>query len=500
MANEAFADGFVQVCIDPSLNSLDGKCRVLVEGQYFNGGANVVADTLLHVTSPRDLDTQFGAGSQLAESLKKMFCTCPEGTDIYVLPRLDAAGSIAAEYTLTLTGPATTSGRYELYLGEGEYSVDVRVTEADTATTIAAAIVAAIPLNFPYTATAIAGVITFVAKSKGKSGNFLTIIPNWRNLQNYAPAGIASVIANTVVGSGDPLPLNYAKLLGTCCYTCIAILSGSDVVQDAWQRTIAGFWSCDTPQCFGQGYTYNAGNLTQVIASGTNAAELNRLAHCPDSDTFPWLKVAAYTALTCCTACDNPEKSIQGQTDGVLTCLRIPAGCSTCYTYDEQVQLKAAGFVVSGPLEGGFGTYTSPYIFNDVTNSLYDSLGKPNLTFRDTNSRRLAAKTAVAIAEQLQTYAGQALFTVNTTIKQGTAGTNPRLMLAGMRAWALSQVGVLFSEFEDINRDLTLRPDFETAPKCQGIPGKMNMFMRYRPPVRLGSISVKLQPKYLTNC
>lgn len=500
MANSAFSDGFVQLCIDPSLNALDGKCRVLVEGQYFDGGDGVDADTLIHVTSTRDLDSQFGAGSVLAESLKKMFCQCPENADIYAIPRADALLGVAAQYTLTVTGPATSDGRVEIYLVDGDYSVDIKVNDGDTATTIAAAIVAALPLNLPYTASALAGVITLTAKNKGTVGNYLVPIYNWRNRSNYAPKGVAIAVLQTVVGSIDPAPLNYANILGTCCYTCIAILFGHSAAQDAWQTYLESLWACDTPQCFGHGYTYNSGALNSVLASGTNAAVLSRVDHCPGSPINPWLEVAAYTALSCCTACDNPEKSIQGRTDGVLTCLRMPAGCSSCRTFDEQVQLKEAGFVVSGPMDGGFGTYTYPYIYNDVTNSLYDDLGRANVTFRDVNSRRLAASTAVAIAEQLQTFAGQALFTKNTTIKQGISGTNPRLMLAAMRAWAVSQVGVLFSEFDDLSKDLTIKTDFEVAPKCQGKPGLMHMFLRYRPPVRLEGVRVQIQPKYLDNC
>ena len=74
------------------------------------------------------------------------------------------------------------------------------------------------------------------------------------------------------------------------------------------------------------------------------------------------------------------------------------------------------------------------------------------------------------------------------------------MMLGNMRAWAKSQVGVLFSEFEDINKDITFQDDFERAPRCQGVPGRLYMNMIYRPPVRIRDVLVNAAPRLLNNC
>ncbi len=144
---------------------------------------------------------------------------------------------------------------------------------------------------------------------------------------------------------------------------------------------------------------------------------------------------------------------------------------------------------------------TSPMIVNDVTNNRYDSeTGRLNATWWNTNSRRLAAATADAAAIQLGQVLGLGLFTKNTAIPPGIRGTNPKLILGAFRAWAKSQVGILFSEFEDIDNDIKLQTDFEKAPKCQGIPGKLWVDFIYRPPVRISNIIVNAKPALLSNC
>jgi hypothetical protein len=179
----------------------------------------------------------------------------------------------------------------------------------------------------------------------------------------------------------------------------------------------------------------------------------------------------------------------------------MPESCTPGWTFGEVTQLQTNGFVVSGPATtSGQGNYTSPYIYNDVTNYLRDEKNRPNATFRDASSRRLAAATGVALAEFLQQFNGLAVFTKNTNIRTGIIGTNPRLMLGKIRKWAQDNVGILFSEFDNINEDIQLLTDFEVQPKCVGQPGIFHLNMRYRPPVRGARINVNLVPALFDNC
>jgi len=263
---------------------------------------------------------------------------------------------------------------------------------------------------------------------------------------------------------------------------------------------IASAWSCDKPQCFGHGYTYNYGSFGQILAADTNSAEVSRIAQCTTDPIMGWLKAAAYAAHSCCSTIDHPEMSVQGPNFGILACLRQPEACFQCFTFEEQQLLQATGFVVTVPLQGGTGSMTQPMIVNDSTNNRYDENGRLNATWWNVNSRRLAAATADQAAIALGQVVGLGLFTKNTTVPAGVRGTNPRMILGQFRAWAKSQVGYLFSEFENIDQDIQLKTDFEVAPKCQGIPGKLWIDFTYRPPVRISTIIVNAQPAMLSNC
>jgi phage tail sheath gpL-like len=500
MAQNVLADGSVRLCIDPSLNFFDGKCRLLVEGQYVPGTTTITADQVVLVTSATHIEDMFGIGSQLSLALKKIFCTCPDNIEVHALPRPDLGGSVAAVYTLTVTGPATSAGRMDLFMIDSEYSISIPVDSGDSATVIAAAIVAALPDDFPYTASALAGVITFTAISKGPIGNFLDVEYNWTGRVNRAPAGVTVALVATTPGTGDIIALDYTAVLGSCCYDVYALLGAGTAYQTSWEEYLKGLWSCDTPQCFGHGYMYVSGTFGQIMAKASNSAEVSKLAHCSGDPVPPWLKTAAYAALSACTACSNPELSIQGRQYGVLECLKMPQTCAVCFTFDEQEELKAEGFVLTGPLEGGSGQLTSPYIYNDVTNNLTDEYGRPNPTFKDVSSKRLSAETAVQLAEHLQTYPALGLFTRVTDIRPGIFGTNPNLIQAGVRTWAKERIGILFSEFDNMDTDIVVQTDFEVAPACQGVPGKLWLKFRYRPPIRINRINVNMQPKLLDNC
>jgi len=499
MAQDILANGFVQLCIDTSLNFYDGKCRVLVEGQMLTAGT-ADEDVIIAVTNERDLNTLFGQGSILTEALRVMFCECGQNIALFALPRADPAAGVIAVYTTTITGPATSDGRFTLFLGNAKYNVDVEVNAGDTVADIAAKIVADVSPDFPYTAAAIATGVTFTAKQKGTIGNYLNPLYNWAGRQNYAPAGVTVSTVRTTAGTLAPPALDLIPLAGECCYNVGVYLGDDDTGQDGLRDYFRDAWSCEKPQCFGQGYVFDAGTLGQVLATGDNSPELVRLAYAVDSYDLPFLTIADYAARSGCIACTNPETSVQGSDNGVLSCILIPQSCTSPWTYDERLQLQAAGFATYGPSGSGTGALTNPQIYNDVTNYLYDELGRANTTFRDANSRRLAAATALSIAEQLETYNGLALFTKNTDVRQGVKGTNPRMILADLRAWAKDNIGVIFSEFDDIDQDIKVRTDFEVAPACQGDPNLLWVDFRYQPPLRIGRIRVNMQPKVLDNC
>lgn len=502
MSVNSLRDGFVTMCFDSSLNAYDGGCRVLLEGQMLATGT-AKPGVPIRVASKRDISTLFGAGSVIAESLRVAFDCCGTNrVELWALPIEDLTGGVAAVYSVKITGTAVDDGRIDLYMGESRYNISVRVQSQDTPSDIATAIVAAIHPEFPFTVsvdTIDTDTLLFTAKNKGTVGNFLKIVPNWHGRLNYMPGGVTLAVTQTTQGTGDPANQDYS-VLGQCCYCCLALLYSSQSWQNKAIAYLDDAWSCDKPQCFGHGYTYNTGTLGQILATGTNTATISRIAHDQSNPILPYLKVAAYAVRSCCQTIDNPEISIQGPDFGVLSCVSAPSTCDSFFTFDEQEQLREAGFVVTVPVSGGEGILTSPMVTNDVTNYLYDEEGRPNATFRDVSSRRLASATAEAFAIKLQEFNGLGFFTKNTNIPKGTFGTNINLMKSALRAWMKDNVGVLFSEFDNIDNDLIVRPNFETAAPCMGEPGHIEIELSYRPPVRIKRVSTLLRPRLLDNC
>lgn len=503
MAIDVLRSGFTPICFDSSLNFAGGGCSMILEGQYRPdlAATPATADTVLLLNSTRDVDAFLGAGSILAESAKLAFCICPSNVKVYVLPRADAAGATKAVYTLTIGGPATSAGQFTLYMLNDGYSVSVPVLSGDTANAIAAAVAAAIPSNFPYDVAVATNVITLTAKNGGTAGNFLNPIYNWAGFANYAPGGVTVTVANTVVGAGDPVGLTYANVFSECCYNCYGLLSGNVT----WQRTVRDYirsnWDCTKPQCFGHGYVYNNGTLGQVLAAGDNSPEFNRVAYPVNSEVPPYFLVATYAAKSCCSACDNWELSVQGTTSGVLTCLKYPASCKSPWTEDERKSLSAAGFVTWGPVGMGSGTLTSPYIYEDITNYLYDELNRPNQTYRSTIHRRWAQWFATQYATFMNdTFNGLAVFKNGTKIRDGVFGTTVNMVRAKIITWLRSQEGLSISSLEDIDKEVIVKTDFEIKAPCKGIPGEYVVNLLVRPPVRAAKFRTVIAPKLIDNC
>jgi phage tail sheath gpL-like len=506
MSIDSLRSGAIRICFDPSLNAYPSKCRILFEGQMLDTGT-AVDGALIKIPSIRNVDELFGEGSVIAEGLKTGFgCCVNNAMEFYALPHKDASiGATAkATYEITFAGDALSDGRIDLFIGDGRWNTSTHITEGMTADEIGAAVDASLTaeIGLPFEVSVAGPVVTLIAKNAGTVGNCITPIYNWHQRLDYAPQGVTMEVAFPVPGTNDAnfAPPNYAAILGECCYCCIGMLYDNPVWQDAMIQYIASAWDCSKPQCFGHGYTYNTGTLGEIMACDTNSAEVSRMAHCCDDPSIGWLKVAAYAAMSCCETVDNPEISVQGPNFGVLTCLREPESCFQCFTFDEQQLLQATGFVVTVPLNGGTGEMTQPMIVNDITNNRYDDNGRLNATWWNTNSRRLAASTADAMAINLSSVLGLGLFTKNTAIPPGIRGTNPKLILGQIRAWAKGQIGILFSEFDDIDNDIQLITDFDKAPKCQGIPGKLWVDFTYRPPVRITNIIINAKPAMLSNC
>ncbi len=480
--------------------------------QSLTGGTQVqsaAANVPILVNSVNDCEPLFGAGSILCESLKKVFDQCSQFIQVWALPRPDAGGAVHAVYTMTIGGPATSDGVFSLFMLDGEYNIDFAVSSGMTATEIADAFIAMVPYNFPYSVSNTAGVVTFTALNGGTCGNYLAPVYNYLGMQNYAPMGVSVSVVATTVGSGNPAPLNYVDVIGTCCYSVFCLLTDDVATQDTLERFIRTLWACNVPagangaqpQCFGHGYVWNSGTLGEVLATGDNAEVLNRWAHPLNDPNAPYFLIAAYAALTACSACSSPELAIQGPVDGLLSSISRPTTCSEPWSYPARLTLFNAGFVTWGPATNTPQSLTSPYIYSDITNNLTDNLNRPNATWQSTTTRRWAANFSNLLAQYLDgTFNGLSAFSNGTQIKPGVFGTTQKMMRAKIIAWLNSQSGILISALQNVDTQVLLTSSLDISPPCEGIPGNYSLKLIVQPPVRINNIATTILPQLFTNC
>ena len=238
-----------------------------------------------------------------------------------------------------------------------------------------------------------------------------------------------------------------------------------------------------------------------MLATASNADVLNRLAYPVNDVNPPYLLVAEYAANSASIAQSNPEISIQGEVYGVLACTYRPSSCSQPWGFTDRQQLSAAGFVTWGPASMGGGYMTQPMIYEDITNYLYDALGRPNATYKSTNIRRWAKAFAANVAAFLEdNFDGLAMFNTGTQIKEGVKASNPALARSLILTWLRGLEGSEISQIVDPTNQVTFVSDMDVAPPCQGSPGKYYLKLIVGPPIRIAKIVTTILPKLIDNC
>lgn len=154
------------------------------------------------INNPAEAAGYFGRGSVLHELMRSARKANKE-TDMWAIALDDLAAGTAATKIFTITGPATAAGTMALRINSELVPVGISVN--DTATNIAANVVAAVTayLDGPVTADNVAGVVTFTCKHKGEFGNDVDIRVNHLR-DEVLPAGVTVVVTVGVAGTGNP--------------------------------------------------------------------------------------------------------------------------------------------------------------------------------------------------------------------------------------------------------------------------------------------------------
>lgn len=177
--------------------------KIALLGYYDNTIATVVDDTPVLLLNANDAGTRFGFGTHLHRLAKYAFSgRGSSSVPIYAVPVADPVGATASERTITVTGPATAAGSIVVKAGSflADDALTISIANGDDATAIGAAIAAAITANssLPFSATAAAGVVTLVCKTKGAIGEGYAVVVDTTN----APAGTTFVVASSVTATG----------------------------------------------------------------------------------------------------------------------------------------------------------------------------------------------------------------------------------------------------------------------------------------------------------
>lgn len=109
----------------------------------------------------------------------------------------DPAGAVAASGKVTITGPASGNGTLSVWVGDTR--LDVAVVSGDTVTEIASGLMTAVSASpdMPVTIAAAQGVLTITARTKGESGNDITL------RASTGAAGTTVAVTAMAGGSGD---------------------------------------------------------------------------------------------------------------------------------------------------------------------------------------------------------------------------------------------------------------------------------------------------------
>lgn len=170
--------------------------RMLIIGQRTAAGSVAELEPT-RVFSDAEAAKSFGAGS-IAHLMARAAITANPYLDLTVVALDDAGTGVAALGTITITGPATSSGSLVVYIGAQR--IEIGIAKDDTANAIAAALDAELAKfpGLPVTAEVAAGVVTLTAKNDGTLGNGIPVFAQ------VTAAGVSAAVVALSGGATDP--------------------------------------------------------------------------------------------------------------------------------------------------------------------------------------------------------------------------------------------------------------------------------------------------------
>jgi len=282
---------------------------VLIVGQKLATGT-AAAGEIVRLSGVKDAETKAGAGSMLANMVKR-YRAIDKVLDIYMLPYADNAAGVAATGAIEATVVPITAGTIPLYIA-GDL-VSVPVTANQTVAAVAAAIADAITAagtDIQVTAVANAANVTLTARHKGTCGNNIDI--RLGLFDEAMPAGLGLTITAMNGGSGDPAPGDLTAIIGQKWYRYVALGINDAATLAAWHAESQTRYLPPVQAGF-RAFTAHRGDYEAAAAFG----ETKNYEHIADlslgiNPITTWEAAAMVAAAAAPKLYNNPVESLEG--------------------------------------------------------------------------------------------------------------------------------------------------------------------------------------------
>jgi phage tail sheath gpL-like len=321
--------------------------RTLIIGQKLAAGVGVPNVPML--VSRSDQAKQLAGIGSIAAAMHKVYRDNDTTGEVWLLLLDDPVAGVAAQNTLTFTGPATESGTLNLYVAGKK--IQIAVIAADTATAVATAVAAAInaDTSLPVTAASALGVVTTTARHKGLLGNDIKFQLNYRGLAGgeSTPAGLAMVVAQSVAGTGTPVLADALSAMGDEEYDFIIQPYTDSTSLDAFKTLMndtTGRWAYNR-QIYGHVYSAKSDAFSDLVTLGLarNDQHMTIAGYEEGVPNACWEYAAAYGARNAVFIAADPARPTQtGELIGIL-----PADSADRFIKTERGSLLNSGIATS---------------------------------------------------------------------------------------------------------------------------------------------------------
>lgn len=312
----------------------DFPTRVLMIVQKLAAGTALV-DRAYRISRVPEAIGLFGQGS-VGHHMVQAFRAANPFTDLYCIATADHGSGVSATRTVTIAGTPTAAGVLALYVAGRR--VTANVTTASTATTIAAALVAAITAdpNMPVTAANAAGVITLTARCKGEVGNEIDARVNYRP-DDITPPGVTVAVAAGVAGATNPDIATPISIAATEWYTDIVCPWTDNTTLAALTAELARRFNAMT-RLDAHGWIGLRGNFGALSAKGAglNSPHLTAIgANAAPQPAYVW--AAALAGVAAFHFHNDPARQLRSL---VLPFIMAPATSTTFIDSERDLLLR----------------------------------------------------------------------------------------------------------------------------------------------------------------